>query len=619
MKGTGKKKMEINEFIEVDLRHFLSGYSVFLRARLGGFLFENRAVEKDRLSSSVARLLQGLERSVFRTSVLRYPEFGLPPEDADLFCVMGIKALHKPLPSGIDLSVINRLVLPKDYATLSLLSNVSMPNLRSLAGRSGIDHFPRHLVEGSQVASGEIPGTAFTLNWFGMYAVPLWMKPYIEAGHLRLDVGDYMWSSTGHDCLGWRDVKAMEGFMTRDDLDRGMWFPVGYFEKGQDNPHPVLAHRPLRPFELKLARAKDIDAALPAADLKAPHKDELEEEKTGPLNILDLPPEIWEQFFRNLNNAQRLTLLAAFPDCASSFLAVGLEGVMLRPTVDLPHQPRADQDQLTFLGDALDLFSTGDKPLIQDDDFTLSVAWPARNHCDVIRYNAEEVVSTHTPFPGLSLLEQSQRMVYQTSLTIKGRFRFEPIFGQKEHQEFWEQATVPCPEKHQMVVQKTDSGFMCAPTDTKTLKQNFMTVHNFGRLNLKCVPVEGIGKTPGFDQHKKEVNAFLDALRADVKYFEIFMDYVRADREELIQSYGPCHMECAEKMPSLTILKEMYRSLAFHKIKNQRYLQNHILKMALRDELMALAQAFPSTAISPKDVGEGAHRGPCFSDLESTP
>ena len=599
-----KEGEEVSEIIEVDLRQLLDGHSNFLCASLGGLFYDNIAVEEDWLGSSVASLFQGVEEHIFRTSEFRDPAFGLPPEDADLYLAIYLKALHKLLPSGIDLSTITGLVLPRDYVDLGLLLNVSMPNLRNLVGRSGIDHFPRHLVEGSRITNGEIPERAFALNWYGMYAVPLWMQPYIEAGHLRLDVGDYMWGSTGHDCLGWRDVQAMDGFITRDDPDLGVLFSLGYFEKGQENPHLVPAHRPLRPFEVQLACAKDTEAASPAADLKAPHNDALEEEKTGPLNILDLPPEIWEEFFRNLNNAERLTLLAACPDHTSSFLAVGLEGIMFHPTGGLPSQPRADRDPLAFLGDALDVF--GRKPLIHDDDFTFSIAWPARNKRDVILLNdSAEVVRTDTPFDGLSLLQQSQRMVYETSLAMRGRFRFEPIFGQKKYQEFWEQATAPCPEGTMLAMHKEASGFSCKAVDTKTLEPNLTVIRDYGRLSLVCDHVGGIGEAVEFNEHKAEVATFVNALSADVKYFEIFMDYVRDDGEEVLQTYGPCHMGCVNaNMPSLPVLKEMCRALARHKIDNQRYLQNHILKMALGNDLMALAQAFPSTILQPKGASE---------------
>ncbi len=592
---------QLYEFIEVNLPSFLVGYVNFLCASLGDASYCHCLAEKDWVGSSVAHLFQTLESKIFRTSVLRNSALGLPPEDAALILELHMKVLHKPLPTGVDLNMMSHLVLPKDYPDLNLLSNVSMPNLKRLEGRSDIDHFPRHLVEGSQVASGEVVGSIFHLRWFGMYAMPLWMKPYIEEGHLRIEMGDYMWGSTGHDCLGWLDILQMNGFAFPHPEQERPWFTLSYFEKGQENPHPVPAHRPLRPFDVTLATAKDTSTTTPVADLKAPQKDQATEEETRALNILDLPPEIWDAFFRYLNNAQRLTLLAACPDCASSFLAVGLEGIMFRPTGDLPHQPKADKDLLMFCKNELDMFSQ--RPLIHDDDFTFSIAWPTRNHGDVIRYHdSEKVVHARTPVHGLSLLAQGQRMAYETSMNIKRRFRFEPIFDQKKYQDFWAQATVTPAKGCHLVIQKTASGFACIPTDTHTLKQNFTIVHDFGHLKLACAHIHIIDEMPGFDKHKAEVDAFFDALRANVRCFEIFMDYVRNDGGEILQSYGPCHMERAENMPSLPILKEMFRTLVRHKIEGQRYLQNHFLKMALGDELMALTQKFPSTAIQLKDA-----------------
>lgn len=131
------------------------------------------------------------------------------------------------------------------------------------------------------------------------------MNFYREAKRLCLDVGDYMWEYTGPDCLGWSDVQDMEGFVFPDNPDTRMWFSLGYFGKNQDNPHPVPEHRPFQPFEMTRVHNGDKNEAppknKPAADLGAQHNDQAKEEETGPLNILNLPPQRFgKNFFASL-------------------------------------------------------------------------------------------------------------------------------------------------------------------------------------------------------------------------------------------------------------------------------------------------------------------------------
>lgn len=157
-------------------------------------------------------------------------------------------------------------------------------------------------------------------------------------------------------------------------------------------------------------------------------------------------------------------------------------------------------------------------------------------------------------------------------MALIGQFRFEPVFGQKKHQDFWAQTTL-CPEGSRSVVQKTALGFECVPTEI-------------------------------------EAGASLSELKSDIRYFEIFLDYMRywPDRPDIegeqLLSFGPFYMKYSDdSMPSLPILREMCWSLVHRKIREHRYIQNYILKIALKDELTTLAQKFPSTPVRSSEDG----------------